>query len=93
MKIHIRNCLKSYQAVYTDIIISIAHDQAMQTRAKEYGPIYKEKIANRTAVIVSDPQEYSKVIRVDGRFPRRIEMEPLAHYRRKRNLSLGTVSS
>ena len=65
----------------------------MQTRAQEYGPIYKETIANRTSVIVSDPEEYAKVIRVDGRFPHRIEMEPLAHYRRSRNLTLGAVSS
>ena len=66
--------------------------QIMQMRANQYGPIYKEKIGGLTSVIISDPEEYVKVIRVDGRYPNRIEMEPIVHYRNKRGMGLGTVN-
>ena len=72
--------------------MSFKCDQVMDSRSKEYGPIYKETIGNLTSVIISDLDEYSKVIHVDGKFPNRIEMEPLAHYRRKRKMGLGTVN-
>ena len=64
----------------------------MQQLAIQYGPIYKESIAHFSHVVISDPKEYTKVIHVDGKQPHRIEMEPLAHYRRKKGLMLGTVS-
>ena len=60
-------------------------------RSRQYGPIYKETIGNLTSVIISDLDEYAKVIHVDGRYPNRIEMEPLAHYRRKRNMGFSTA--
>ena len=65
----------------------------MTSRAAEFGPVYREKIADRLHVVVSDLDEYLKVIAVDGRFPHRIELEPFAHFRRLRNMSLGTVNS
>ena len=67
--------------------------QAMKARAAEFGPVYRERILDREAVIVSDPLEYAKVIRIDGRTPHRIEMEPLKEYRLRRGLCLGTVNS
>ncbi len=36
----------------------------MAARAAEFGPVYHEKIFNRSAVIVSDPLEYAKVTRI-----------------------------
>ena len=33
----------------------------MAARAAEFGPVYHEKIMNRSSVIVSDPMEYAKV--------------------------------
>ncbi|XP_052273443.1 cytochrome P450 10-like [Dreissena polymorpha] len=66
--------------------------EAYQKRAIEHGPIYKEKIATISTVVVSDPREYSKVIRSEGRYPIRREMEPIAHYRRQKNLDLGLVN-
>lgn len=66
--------------------------EAYQKRAIEHGPIYKEKIATISTVVVSDPHEYSKVIRSEGRYPIRREMEPIAHYRRQKNLDLGLVN-
>ena len=65
----------------------------MQSRANEFGPIYKEHIGHMTSVVVSDPEEYGKVIRADGKYPHRIEMEPMVHYRNKKGISLGTVNS
>ena len=65
----------------------------MQARAKEFGPVYREQIANRLSVIVTDPMEYAKVIQAEGKYPYRMEMEPMKHYRLKRGLSLGTVNS
>ncbi len=65
----------------------------MEARAQEFGPVYREQIGNRLSVIITDPMEYAKVIRADGKYPHRIEMEPMKHYRIKRGLSLGTVNS
>ena len=65
----------------------------MKDRAAEFGPVYREKIMDRVAVIVSDPVEYAKVIRIDGKTPHRIEMEPMKEYRLRKGLSLGAVNS
>ena len=62
-------------------------------RADEYGPVYKEKIGHLRSVVVSDPLEYSKVIRADGTHPHRIELEPMVVYRQRKGMSLGTVNS
>jgi len=64
----------------------------MQQRAEQYGPIYKEKMGHVHQVVISDPDEYMNVIRVDGKYPNRIEMDPMVYYRRKRGLELGTVN-
>ena len=76
----------SYAIFYSNSV------KAMQSRADEYGPVVFEKIGHIPHVIVSDPKEYTKVMRVDGKYPHRIEMEPLAYYRRKKGMCLGTVS-
>ena len=54
--------------------------------------IYKEKIGLLSSVVISDPEAYMKVIQVDGKYPNRIEMEPMVHYRKKRGMDLGTVN-
>jgi hypothetical protein len=61
--------------------------------ALDFGPIYKEKIASISTVVISDPSEYNKVIRAERKYPNRREMEPMAHYRRKKNMSLGLVNA
>ncbi|OWF55008.1 cytochrome P450 10-like isoform X2 [Mizuhopecten yessoensis] len=67
--------------------------EAYRTRALEFGPIYKEKIATISTVIISDPDEYSKVIRDEGKYPMRREMEPMAYYRSKNGIGLGLVNA
>ncbi|XP_063441953.1 cytochrome P450 10-like [Mytilus trossulus] len=67
--------------------------KAYQQRAFEYGPIYKEQIGAISTVVISDPLEYNKVIRSEGKYPNRREMEPMAHYRRKKKIGLGLVNA
>jgi len=67
--------------------------QAMQDRSKTYGPVYREQIGDRLAVIVSDIDEYRKVMQVDGKYPRRCELEPMAYYRKLKDMPLGTVNA
>jgi len=61
-------------------------------RAEQYGPIYKETFGDISTIVISDLDEYDKVIAVDGRFPNRMEMMPVVHYRRKRGMDLGTIN-
>lgn len=63
--------------------------EVMEMRAAMYGPIYQEQFGHLTSVVISDPAEYLKVIRVDGKYPIRFPLEPLAHYQRKRGIGLG----
>lgn len=67
--------------------------QVYQQRAKEFGQIYYEKVGNFHTVVVSNPEEYSKVIRSEGKYPNRREMEPVAFYRQYKGLDLGLVNS
>ncbi|KAJ8305530.1 hypothetical protein KUTeg_016075 [Tegillarca granosa] len=67
--------------------------EVYRQRSLEFGPIYKEKIATISSVVISDPEEYSKVIRAEGKFPNRREMEPMAYYRQKKGITLGLVNA
>jgi len=55
----------------------------MKQRSEQYGPVYKETIGPFCSVVVSDLDEYAKVIAVDGRYPQRVEFEPIVHYLKK----------
>lgn len=63
--------------------------EVMEMRAAMYGPIYQEQFGHLKSVVISDPVEYVKVIHVDGKYPNRFELEPMAHYQRKRGITLG----
>jgi len=64
----------------------------MKQRSEKYGPVYKESIGSFCPIVISDLDEYAKVIAVDGRYPNRAEMEPYAHYLRKRGKVIGIVN-
>ena len=64
----------------------------MKQRSEQYGPVYKEAIGPFCSVIISDLEEYAKVIAVDGPYPNRTELEPYAHYLRKRGMVIGIVN-
>ena len=74
------------------LIGHLAFEQVMQMRAKEFGPIYKEQIGGWFAVVISDLDEYSKVIKADGRYPKRREVDPLVYYLKRKGMSLGIVN-
>ena len=65
----------------------------MQHRAAAYGPIYQEKIASFSSIVVSDPYEYKKVIYAEGKHPRRFELGPVKYYLEKHGQCLGLVNS
>ncbi|XP_022312941.2 cytochrome P450 10-like [Crassostrea virginica] len=65
--------------------------EAYRQRAQVFGPIFKENIANISTVVITDPTEYNKVVRADGKYPKRHQMEPWYHYREQRNRGQGLV--
>ncbi|XP_061192063.1 cytochrome P450 10-like [Saccostrea echinata] len=67
--------------------------EAYRKRALQFGPIYREVIAGQSTVIVSDPAEYNKIIRTEGRYPKRMVMEPWFYYRDQRKRGQGLVNS
>ncbi|PVD23391.1 hypothetical protein C0Q70_16660 [Pomacea canaliculata] len=67
--------------------------EAYRQRSLQFGPIFKEKIGPIETVVVSDPDEYAKVIRSEGRHPVRRQMEPMVFYREQRDLEPGLVNS
>uniref|UniRef100_A0A8W8N4Z2 Cytochrome P450 10 n=1 Tax=Magallana gigas TaxID=29159 RepID=A0A8W8N4Z2_MAGGI len=62
-------------------------------RSLQYGPVFKEKLANFTTVVISDPAEYNKVVRAEGKYPLRRDVEPWFLYREKRKMGQGLVNS
>lgn len=67
--------------------------EAYNQRALEYGPIFREQITTVKTVVISDLDEYSKVIKAEGRFPHRREMEPMMYHRYQRGIGLGLINS
>uniref|UniRef100_A0A0L8I0D2 Cytochrome P450 n=1 Tax=Octopus bimaculoides TaxID=37653 RepID=A0A0L8I0D2_OCTBM len=67
--------------------------EAYNKRALEYGPIFREQITTVKTVVISDLDEYSKVIKAEGRFPHRREMEPMMYHRHQRGVDLGLINS
>ncbi|KAK7100964.1 cytochrome P450 10-like [Littorina saxatilis] len=67
--------------------------EAYRARSLEYGPVYKERFGPVEMVVISDPAEYSKVMRAEGKFPVRREMEPMAYDRTQKGMDMGLVNS
>ncbi|CAK9304089.1 unnamed protein product [Gordionus sp. m RMFG-2023] len=67
--------------------------KAQYDRSLEFGTIYKEKIGPEVLVVITDPKEYSKVVRTDSKYPNRMALEPMIHYRRIRNLPIGLFNA
>ena len=63
------------------------------SNSEKYGPVYKEHLGSRVSVIITDPVEYSKVVRADGKYPVRPEVDPIKHYQLKHGMSLGLINS
>lgn len=62
-------------------------------RALQYGPIFQEKIVTERMVVISDPEEYRKVIHADGRTPTRCPLPPMVQHQKKNGHNIGIVNS
>ncbi|XP_015780624.1 PREDICTED: cytochrome P450 10-like [Acropora digitifera] len=51
----------------------------------KYGPIFKENYTGETQVHISDPDDFEKVLRADGKYPRRMILQFWYEHRARRN--------
>ncbi|XP_014662626.1 PREDICTED: 1,25-dihydroxyvitamin D(3) 24-hydroxylase, mitochondrial-like [Priapulus caudatus] len=62
-----------------------------QLRHRQYGPIYKERIGGYTCVGLNDPLDAERLFRVEGRYPRRVDMVAWEMHRRHSNREAGIL--
>ena len=63
------------------------------SRSETYGTVFKEQLGSRIIVTITDPVEYSKVVRADGKYPNRPELDPIKHYLLKNGKNLDMTNS
>ncbi|EDV25213.1 Cytochrome P450 10 [Trichoplax sp. H2] len=56
---------------------------------KKYGPIYKQKIFTWQTVVVTDPNEISKIYSAEGTYPTRGLVKPFIHHRMQSKRAKG----
>ena len=101
------NCILSFFAIYIRFSTSINLNlccilgryktlekmhEATVDRFREYGPIYKENIAGTMSVHIIEPSDVQQLFRSDGKTPGRILMEPMYHYRLRKNRNVGLAN-
>ena len=60
----------------------------------EHGPIYKESmILGKPVVHITDPEDFEKVFRAEGKYPRRLPIDIWIEYRKRRKLFNGLFLS
>ena len=60
----------------------------------KYGPIYKEEMMGRPSVHLMDPNDFEKVFRAEGKYPRRPDLFDIwREHRKRRNFVLGIFLS
>lgn len=67
--------------------------EVYRQRALEFGKIYYEKVGHFHCVVISSPEEYSRLVHAEGKYPNRREMMPIAYYRKQKGFDLGVVNS
>ncbi len=60
-------------------------------RYREYGPIYREKLGDYSAVFIHEPADVRELFRHEGRYPRRTQFEAWEMYREEANKSPGVA--
>lgn len=59
----------------------------------EYGPIFKEHVLQKTPVVhVMEPDDFEKVYRAEGKYPKRRPMDFVEDYRKRNNRPKGLES-
>lgn len=59
--------------------------------SEEYGPIFKNKIANMELVIVTKPEDAAAIFKAEGKFPSRGPIMPWVVHREVRKKSKGVL--
>ena len=60
----------------------------------KYGPIYKEELLGRPTVHLMDPNDFEKVFRADGKYPKRPNLfDHMTEHRRRRTGNPGIFLS
>ena len=59
----------------------------------DLGPVYKEDLMFRPTmtVHVKDPDDFEKVFRAEGKYPRRLIFDFMVEHRKRRNLWPGII--
>ncbi|XP_070562972.1 1,25-dihydroxyvitamin D(3) 24-hydroxylase, mitochondrial-like [Ptychodera flava] len=58
---------------------------------RDYGPIWKQKLGSNNLVTLTDPKDFEFVLRNEGKYPRRVQIDPWLIHRQERNLGLGVL--
>ena len=58
----------------------------------KYGPVFKENFFDRYWVHITDADDIEKVLRAEGKYPRRLELDVWLEHRKRRNYFLGVVN-
>ena len=58
----------------------------------KYGPVFKENFFGRYWVHVTDADDIEKVLRAEGKYPRRLEIDVWLEHRKRRNYFPGVVN-
>ncbi|XP_070540683.1 cytochrome P450 10-like [Ptychodera flava] len=64
-------------------------DKYFTWRRNTLGPVWKESIGVISGVVVADPSATEAVVRAEGKYPRRLPLEPWLLYRKMGGYSLG----
>ena len=56
---------------------------------KKYGPIFKKNLFGRYWVQIIDADDIEKVLRAEGKYPRKLELEDWLEHRKRRNYFPG----
>ena len=62
-----------------------------QSLFAKYGPIFKENMLGFNAVHIMDPDDFERVFRAEGKYPRRPVIDALVEHRERRNYSRGII--
>jgi len=62
-----------------------------QSLFAEHGPIFKNNILGQTMVHITDPDDFEKVFRAEGKFPRRPPVDIWVEHRKRRNYFPGII--
>ena len=68
-------------------------DESQLKKREQYGPIIQEELApGKNFVMLFDPDDIEIFYRQEGLYPERMQLDPLAEWRRERGLP-GSLSS